>query len=125
MLQENVAHDGDEGGGSTFDLLAHAGEYQAQIVVPHSCRDSFPAAEQLLQQLALGQFHAVSEIVELLLALPDDFHHASESTVLREFGQVLAADEQAIAHRAGQALVQCRGMIFDFLARADDEFRRG
>ncbi len=57
------------------------------------------------------------------------FHHAGEGAVLGQFGEGLASHEEAVAHGAGEALVQGGGLFFDFLARADDEFggrgRRG
>src|ERR1700687_3314886 len=113
MLEEDVAHDGDERGVSAVQLLADAEKYQAQIVMPDGCRNHFPAAMHLLQQLALGEFQAVGEIVKLLLALVDQFHHASEGTVLREFSQSLAAHQQLVTHSPAKALMQGRGVILD------------
>ena len=67
----------------------------------------------------------MGEIVELLLALANEFHHAGEGAVLREFGQGLAPHQQAITHGATEALVQRGGVVFDLLARADHEFGGG
>ena len=67
----------------------------------------------------------MGEVVEFLLALADEFHHAGEGAVLREFGQGLASHQQAVAHGAAEAIVQSGGVVFDFLARADDEFGGG
>ena len=63
--------------------------------------DGFPATEEFFQELALGEFHAVNQIVKPLLALADEFHGTGEGAVLREFGQGLAAHQQAVAHGAG------------------------
>ena len=41
--------------------------------------------------------------------------------MLRQFGQGLPSHEQAIAHRAVQALVQAGRLFFDLLPRTDHE----
>jgi hypothetical protein len=64
-------------------------------------RNHFPLAVHALQQIALGEFHAVSQVVESLLALADKFHHSSKSPVLRQFGKSLTTDQEAVAHGAG------------------------
>jgi len=122
VLQENVASDRDQGGRAAFELLAHSRENESQIIVAHSGGDCFPAAVHLLEELALGDFQAVSEVVEFLLALVDDLHHAGEGAVLRELGEGLAVHQQAIAHGTSQAVVQGRGILFDLLTGSDDKF---
>jgi hypothetical protein len=78
-----------------------------------------------LQQIALGEFHAVSQVVEPLLAMADEFHHSAKSTVLGQFGESLAPNQEPVPHRTSQPLMQCRGMIADFLPRSDHQLRRG
>ena len=82
VLEQDVAHHGDQGAGSTFHFFSNAGKNQAQVVMPNGGGENLPAAAVLLQQLALGQLDAVSEIVKRLLALTNRFHHAGESSVL-------------------------------------------
>ena len=125
VLQQNVAHDRRQRRSAALEFFAHAGEDQADIVVAHGGGNGFPAAAKFFEQVAFGQFHAMGEVVEFLLALADDFHHAGEGAVLREFGQCLASHEEAVAHGAGEAIVQGGGVVFDFLARTDDEFGGG
>jgi len=124
VLQQDVTHDGGQGSGSAVEFLAHAGKNQAQIVVTDGRGNFLPATQHLLEQLALGEFEAVGEVVEPLLALMNEFHHADECAVLREFGEGLAAHQQAVTHGAAEAVIQSGGVIFDFLAGADDEFGR-
>src|SRR5579864_324250 len=121
MLQQDIARDGGQSGGPAFELFAHSGKHQAQIVVPDGGGDCFPAAPRLLEQVPLGKLHAVRQIVETLLTLADEFDHAGEGAVLREFSEGLASHEQPVAHRSREAFVQRGGMIFDFLTRADHE----
>lgn len=100
MLQKNIAGHRCEGCGCAVELFPHAGEHQSQVVMADGGGDGFPTAVCLLEELALGELQAVDEIIELLLALADEFHHAGERAVLRKLGQRLPAHQQAVAHGA-------------------------
>jgi hypothetical protein len=125
VLQKHVASYGGERCGFAIEFFAHPGEDETQIVMADAGGYRFPAAAHLFKEQALGELHSVGKVIEFLLALANNFHDAGKGAVLGEFGQGLTSHQQAVTHGAANALVESRGVVFDFLARADHQFGCG
>src|ERR1700722_803697 len=124
LQQQNVSHHPRQRGHSSAQSHPHVPEDRRQIKVPHRRRRRFPAPPHLVQQAALSALHAISQIVQLLLPLPNRSHDPAESPVLRQFRQSLSAHQQPVTQRAFQPLLQRRGLILHSLPRPDHQLRR-
>src|SRR5580700_9030054 len=124
ILQQLIPHRRRQSRSPRRKLPANPRQHSPQIVMPHCRRQRFPTTPHQLQRRPLPALHAKSQIIHLLLPLPDQVHHPHKRPMLRPLHQRMPRLQQLPLHRPHQPLPRRLRLRFHFHPRPDHQLRR-